>query len=150
MSKAPVYLIYRSMLSRCNDRRQKAYPYYGGRGIKVCPEWNCFENFYRDMGDRPPGLSLDRIDNDKGYSKENCRWATTSQQRANQRPRLRIEQFSDKVLIMELKRRNFVRVDGTDYPAGFGFDFDTTAPNIRCFKNFDFVKLAYLPISVSG
>lgn len=70
------------MLARCAN---SGNTYYGGRGIGVCKRWLKFENFLADMGDRPSGKSLDRIDNERGYEPGNCRWATAKQQRANQR-----------------------------------------------------------------
>ena len=81
------YRSWVSMRSRCNNSHKKKFEYWGGRGITVCPEWDSFETFLRDMGERPEGKTIDRIDNDKGYCKENCRWATAKEQRANQRPR---------------------------------------------------------------
>ncbi|MDD5688499.1 MAG: AP2 domain-containing protein [Elusimicrobia bacterium] len=81
------YFNWKGMRYRCNCVTDKAYPYYGGRGITVSDEWNSsFEAFIKDMGFKPSkNHSLDRIDNDKGYSKENCRWATKTQQVINTR-----------------------------------------------------------------
>lgn len=79
------YMVWSAMRNRCLNKSHKAYKHYGGRGITVCPEWGTFEGFYKDMGDAPNGLSLDREDNDKGYSKGNCRWATPTVQHNNTR-----------------------------------------------------------------
>ena len=79
------YRSWLSMRSRCLYPTHKDWHNYGGRGITFCRRWERFENFYADMGERPPGLTLDRKDNDKGYSKSNCRWATRSEQARNQR-----------------------------------------------------------------
>lgn len=79
-----MYRIWSGMKTRCNTKTAKDYYRYGARGIKVCDRWlNSFENFVEDMAPRPDGLSLDRIDNTKGYSKENCRWATGKEQCRN-------------------------------------------------------------------
>jgi hypothetical protein len=73
------------MVKRCNKANDKDYPNYGGRGIRVCESWLVFENFYADMGEAPEGTTLDRINNNDGYSKENCRWATSKVQHRNKR-----------------------------------------------------------------
>jgi hypothetical protein len=82
---SPEYESWRAMLDRCENPNATGYKYYGGRGIVVCEEWHSFENFLRDMGLRPPGTSIDRIHPDGDYEKQNCRWATASEQRRNQR-----------------------------------------------------------------
>jgi hypothetical protein len=83
--KVSSYRIWSSMKERCQNQNHKCYEDYGGRGINVCDRWMKFENFLADMGDKPEGLSLDRVDNNKGYSKENCRWTTMAVQGSNKR-----------------------------------------------------------------
>lgn len=73
----PIYAAWNGMKDRCSNPNSLFYKNYGGRGIKVCDEWDSFDNFYNDMvSSYKKGLVLDRIDNAKGYSKENCRWTT--------------------------------------------------------------------------
>lgn len=82
----PLYVTWVKMRKRCNNEKDKDYHSYGARGIKVCARWEeSFVNFLEDMGDRPKGHSLDRVDNDLGYSKENCKWSTPTEQSRNTR-----------------------------------------------------------------
>lgn len=86
MSTTPTYSSWNAMLHRCYYRKDVAYKYYGGRGISVCEEWrHSFPTFLRDMGERPTGFCLDRIDNTRGYSKENCRWVSRTDSTRNTR-----------------------------------------------------------------
>ncbi len=85
MTNTPAHVSWRSMLTRCRNQNHDSYPDYGGRGITVCERWLRFENFYADMGERPEGTSLDRIDRDGNYEASNCRWATLAEQQRNKR-----------------------------------------------------------------
>lgn len=85
VKKHPFRNIWDDMKQRCSNPKCPAWPHYGGRGITYCPEWEHFANFANDMWPRPEGLELDRRENDKGYSKDNCRWSTRSVNCGNRR-----------------------------------------------------------------
>jgi len=84
----PLYNTWVGMRQRCNDPKHINYRYYGGKGIRVCKRWNSFQSFIADMGDKPIGMTLDRIDGDGNYEPTNCMWATGKRQALNQKIRV--------------------------------------------------------------
>lgn len=111
--RSPEYHVWYSMWARCTNSKNKDYKHYGGRGIQVCEEWMQFEQFLAEMGPRPEAMTLDRIDFNGNYEKDNCRWVVWSVQAKNKRksqsrknvqcePRVIIEeQLSSDVPVME-------------------------------------------------
>jgi hypothetical protein len=84
MTNTPTYRSWISMRRRCYDKTHPQFRYYGGKGITVCKRWkDSFENFMSDMGERPDGKTIDRVDSKKNYTPTNCRWATQAEQMAN-------------------------------------------------------------------
>ena len=103
MSHSMEYKSWRSMLDRCLNPNDKSWSDYGGRGITVCDEWKeSFESFFADMGLKPgPKHSIERCDNSKGYSKGNCRWATSKEQNRNRRSNTFVEMDGKRLTIVE-------------------------------------------------
>src|SRR6185295_7353535 len=99
------YRAWRCMIQRCERPHNPSYPLYGGRGITICESWHKFDNFLADMGEAPPEKSLDRINNNAGYSKENCRWATPRQQSANTRRNKFFEFRGERLHLPDWSRR---------------------------------------------
>jgi hypothetical protein len=107
LSKSPEWNTWKSMKSRCLNPKNKFYKNYGGRGIKICDEWtNSFDNFFKDMGVRPKNHSLDRINNNGNYCKENCKWSTYEEQQNNKRQNRNIE-YNGVVKNLTMWAKNF-------------------------------------------
>lgn len=79
------YMVWGAMIQRCTNKNNARYSNYGGRGINVCDRWADFQNFLDDMGNKPDGYTLERIDNNEGYCKDNCQWVSYKKQNANRR-----------------------------------------------------------------
>lgn len=98
------YKTWVGLAHRCHNKKSSIYKHYGARGISVCKRWKDFENFYKDMGDRPAGMSLDRIDNNGNYEPSNCRWADIYTQRNNTRVNKYFIYNGKKLTIAEISR----------------------------------------------
>ena len=139
-SYTKIHKIWREMLNRCFNKNCKDYPNYGERGIKVCDEWLEFINFYKDMGDKPDRLSLDRINNNLGYYKENCKWSTQKEQCRNKRTNRFITYKGEtKTLIEWAEKYNltFNTIYGRVYIYKWSLEKAFNTPNLltNCFVN---------------
>jgi hypothetical protein len=106
-SGSKLYYIWQNIKSRCSNPKAKNYKYYGGRGIKVCKEWQeSFETFVIDIGERPPGYSLDRINNNGNYEPGNIRWVPQEKQALNTRKNRYVEWNGELLILAEAVRRS--------------------------------------------
>jgi hypothetical protein len=106
MTKTPMYRVWCAMRNRCYNPNVRGYSDYGGRGIKVCKAWkNSFEQFLQDMGERPEGAQIDRIDNNGNYCKENCRWASRTTNARNKRTSMYIVFNGVETHIVEISKQ---------------------------------------------
>ncbi|MDB6082232.1 MAG: hypothetical protein JWN43_113, partial [Gammaproteobacteria bacterium] len=113
--KNPTYSVYRDMLTRCGNSNYKEFHLYGGRGITVCERWKQgYEFFLADMGERPPGLTLERERVNEGYSPSNCKWATDEEQANNKRNNVVIELGGKRLTIAQWSRELNIKA-GTLY-----------------------------------
>jgi len=106
-----LYHIWQSMRNRCLNPKAKSFKDYGGRGIKICTEWNSYSQFKSDMSPRPVGTSIERIDNDGDYTPQNCRWATRKEQQRNQRITRKVVVRGKTYLAVELAERSGMKTD---------------------------------------
>jgi hypothetical protein len=106
MFGTPTYHVWNSMKERCYNPDNCNYHRYGGRGISICKKWReSFSEFFKDMGVKPPNLSIERINNEKGYYKSNCKWATVKEQAANRRTTVYIEHDGERMILADWARR---------------------------------------------
>lgn len=120
-SNTGTYRIWCAMLRRCNNRNNEHYADYGGRGIKVCLRWRKFENFISDMGDRPgKNYTIERIDNEAGYTPKNCEWATKKRQARNRRTTFWITFNKERKSLIE-------------WTEEFGMPYETVRKRIRIY-----------------
>ena len=98
------YKTWASMFNRCCNVNAKQWPNYGGRGIKVCPEWRDYEQFLIDMGEKPKGMTLERINVDGDYCAANCKWATHKEQQNNRRNNRKVVWQGELVGLAEASR----------------------------------------------
>ena len=106
MTNSPEYRVWVDMRRRCNDPNRPDYKNYGGRGVYVCKEWDeSFTQFFEDMGERPSGKTLDRIDNDGPYSPENCTWSSVTAQCENKRTNVYYDFCGERLTISQAARK---------------------------------------------
>lgn len=108
MNGTRIHNVWINMRQRCLNPKSKAYPHYGGRGIKICKRWMVFDNFHTDMGDPPPKHTLERKNNNKGYNKSNCTWALQKDQIRNKRD-IKLS-LQDAIEIVKLRDKGLTNI----------------------------------------
>lgn len=103
--KQRLFWVWWEAKERCGDPRNKHFVNYGGRGITMCDRWQSFKAFMEDMGPRPEGGMIERIDNDRGYAPENCKWATRKEQNSNRRNCIFVTLAGERMTLKEACRR---------------------------------------------
>ncbi len=120
-----LYSIWLSMRRRCNNPNDAYYANYGGRGITVCERWqNDYKAFESDMGERPEGFSIERIDNEKGYYPENCKWASKKEQQRNRRVNVKVVVEGISYLAIDLANINKIKVETVVRRANLGYSYN--------------------------
>ena len=117
MWHSSTYRSWHKIKQRCLNKKNNRYSSYGGRGIGICEKWLNFEGFYEDMGDRPMGTSIERVDNNIGYFKDNCKWANGSIQSANRRRSIK-SNFPRGVSASGTRFRSFITIAYKQYHLG--------------------------------
>ncbi len=130
MRNSRTYRIWSQMRTRCENPNHEYFSRYGERGIRVCARWKNFINFYTDMGEAPNGKTLDRIDNNKGYSKANCQWASRKQQAINRSTTVFITFQNETRSVSDWARKIGVCQDTLHYrlKAGWSIEKALTTP----------------------
>jgi hypothetical protein len=131
LAKTKALYIWQQMLHRCYLEKNSHYKSYGGRGIKVCKRWHDPTNFFEDMGEPLKGMSLDRIDNNKGYYKENCRWATREDQANNKRTNRIITVNGENLTMAQAARKYSISYDKLKYRIYAGWPPNKAVVNAR-------------------
>ncbi len=152
MSKTDEYKTWKGMRKRCLNKKCQMYEYYGGRGIVISEEWNDFMTFYEDMGPRPSKeYSIDRIDNDGNYCKENCRWATKKEQMNNRKNSVSINFNNESHSIPEWAK--ILNLDANTLYARYEYGWDAekilTTPIATSSRNTRFTLITYEGLTLS-
>lgn len=124
MRNTSVYRTWSSMRTRCLNPNTPAFSHYGARGITIDKAWDDFSQFYEDMGDVPKGMTLDRIDNNQGYSKDNCRWSTKKTQAINRRSTKFVFFNGENKSVSDWARSIGIRIDTLHYRLSHGWSVE--------------------------